>query len=136
MRCCNAVDGDGLTGEILNAPVAEKWRHPLDLAAAEKHPLDEAALAKEFAASDSKTLELGKFSARIEGSFFLPAAELKAARRAFWEFAHRRIASPDMVINDSGTALERFRRDYLAIVRHAPLEGHLVELPRCPGKRP
>ena len=116
-----------MTGEILNAPVAEKWRCPLALAAAEKHPLDAAALAKEFAASDSKTLELGKFSARIGGSFFLPAAELKAARRAFWEFAHQRIASPGMVINDSGAALERFRRDYLAIVRHAPLEGHLLE---------
>ena len=121
------VDGQGITGEILNAPVAERWSYPLALAAAEKHPLDAAALAKEFAASDSKTLELGKFSARIEGSYFLPAAELKAARRAFWEFAHRRIASPGMVINDSGAALERFRREYLAIVRHAPLDGHLQE---------
>ena len=121
------VDDKGMTGEILNAPVAEKWSYPLALAAAEKHPLDEAALAKEFAASDSKTLELGKFSARISGIFFLPAAELKAARRSFWEFAHGKIASPDMVIDGSGAALERFRRDYLAIVRHAPLDGHLTE---------
>ena len=121
------VNADGFTGEILNAPVAETWRYPLALAAAQKHPLDEAVLKKEFAASDSKTLELGSLSARIGGSFFLPAAELKAARRSFWEFAHARIASPAMVIGGSGAALERFRKDYLAIVRHAPLDGHLPE---------
>ena len=122
------VAASGFEGEILNAPVAEKWSYPLVLAEAKKFPLDREKLAQEFSASDSTTLELGKLEAEIDGNFFVPAPELKAARRDFWNFAHRVLPRPDMVIPGFGTALERFRRDYTAMPRHSDLSGeHLLE---------
>jgi len=122
------VTQTGFEGEILNAPVTETWRCPLQLAEAKKFPLDQEKLAEEFAASDSATLELGTLAADIDGNFFVPAPELKAARRDFWRFAHRVLPRPDMVISGFGTALERFRRDYTSMPRHADLKGeHLTE---------
>ena len=122
------VDAQGFSGEILNAPVTENWHYPLALAAAKKFPLDKAKLEAEFAASDSATLELGTLTAEIAGEFFVPAPELKAARRDFWAFAHRVLPRPDMVIPRFGVALERFRRDYAALEHHADLKDeHLTE---------
>ena len=121
------IDASGFYGEILNAPVAESWRYPLELAAARKHPLDASVLTREFSASDSATLELGELQTEIAGGYFVPAAELKAARRDFWRFAHRVLPRPEMVISDCGEALERFRRDYMGMARHSETEGRLVE---------
>ena len=117
------VTRGGFEGEILNAPVTETWRYPLELAEAKKFPLDTAKLTEEFAASGSATLELGKLAADICGNFFVPAPELKAARRDFWRFAHRVLPRSDMVISGFGTALERFRRDYTGLPRHSDLTG-------------
>lgn len=121
------VDGSGFSGEISNAPVTECWRYPLELATAQKHPLDLDTLRREFSASDSATLELGELQAEISGAFFVPAPELKAARRDFWKFAHRVLPEPEMVIPECGEALERFRRDYTALARHPDPDGHLTE---------
>ena len=118
-----SVSSAGFAGEILNAPVTETWRYPVALAAAKKFPLDREKLAEEFSASDSATLELGKLAAEIAGDLFVPAPELKAARRDFWKFAHRVLPDPAMVIPPFGEALERFRRDWTAMTRHADLTG-------------
>jgi len=117
------VDAAGFAGEILNAPVVECWRYPLALAEAKKFPLDHEKLEQEFSASDSQTLALGKLTAEIAGGFFVPAPELKAARRDFWAFVRRVLPRPDMVIPGFGAALERFRRDYAELPRHADLAG-------------
>ncbi len=121
------VDHSGFSAEIMNAPVAECWFYPFSPEAAEKHPLDLAVLEREFAASDSSRLELGKLSAVISDRFFIPAPVLKSARRDFWEFAHRVLPRAGMVIGTSGVALERFRRDYAAMERHAAPGGRLTE---------
>ncbi len=91
------------------------WELPFQLAAAEKHPLQPERVREEFAASGSDAFAAGNIDVKIDGAYFFPAAELKKVRRQFWDFvADNHCAAYN---GDSGDeALERFRREYLAMI--------------------
>lgn len=119
------LTADRITIDVVNAPFP-RWEKPLSLAAANARPVTEEALAEEFAASDSTTFALGKFTARIEGSFFLPASERKALRREFWNAVKESI-KPEAVFKSSAEGLEKFRRAYLGLKPEYTLPETLVE---------
>jgi putative protease len=90
------------------------WEAVVNLQPAEKHPLSPEKVAAEFAASCSDDFQCGAVKAEIDGKYFLPASELKEIRRAFWDMVKEKI-SPDTVFSPGASALEKFRRDYMAI---------------------
>ena len=102
------------------------WSFDLDLAKAERRPADAEQLKKEFACADSDRFELGKCTIYIDGDYFLPAPVLKELRRDFWKFAKQQLANGG-VIDDSGIALERFRREYTAAAPQYELPAKLIE---------
>ncbi len=108
-----AVGASRITVETLNAPL-ERWEKTVAFAPAAKHPLDAEQLRAMFTASGSSDFALGKFTAELEGALFCPASVLKELRREFWDYAAGNL-SPSMVDDGSGTALDAFRRDYLAL---------------------
>lgn len=99
--------------DVTNAPVGNFFR-PLNLAPANSRPVSAETLEAEFSASDSDAFELGNFTAAVEGSYFLPASELKAVRREFWEYVKQNL-KPEAVFHNSATGLEQFRRFYLSL---------------------
>ena len=99
--------------DVSNAPVGNFFR-PLNLAPANSRPVSAETLEAEFSASDSDAFELGNFTAAVEGSYFLPASELKAVRREFWEYVKQNL-KPEAVFHNSATGLEQFRRFYLSL---------------------
>ncbi len=107
------LTGDKIAVEVVNAPFP-RWEKALDLAAADARPVAAEELEKEFSASDSDCFSLGKFTARIEGNYFLPASERKALRREFWG-AVKKALVPEAVFRSSAEGLEKFRRAYLAL---------------------
>jgi len=111
--------------EVGNAPFP-RWEKALDLKSAESRPVAAETLAKEFAAADSEKFALGAFHCRIDGSYFLPASELKALRREFWD-AVKAALVPGSVFRDSAAGLEKFRRAWLELKPAYVLPEHLPE---------
>ena len=106
--------------------ILPEWSRNLDLASAERRPADVDQLRKEFSCADSERFELGKCEVYIDGEYFLPAPVLKELRRDFWKFAKQQLANGG-IIDDSGIALEKFRRDYLAMSPDYELPSKLIE---------
>ncbi len=106
--------------------ILPEWSYELDLSDAQKRPADAEQLKKEFACADSDRFELGVCNVSIDGSYFLPVTILKELRREFWKFAKQRLANGG-VIDNSGIALEQFRRDYTALAPQYTLPAKLVE---------
>lgn len=102
-----------ITVATRNAPLAD-WSYDWDLASAENRPLSEEAVAEAFCASDSAELTAGDVKCRIDGAYFCPVAVLKAARRAFWDYAKANV-TPESVFSDSSVGLEKFRRALLTM---------------------
>ncbi|MBR7103634.1 MAG: DUF3656 domain-containing protein [Lentisphaeria bacterium] len=120
------LDAKYLRVVCTNAPVAP-FEMPLDLAAAEKHPADAQKVSAAFAEADSDVFALGKCVCRINGAYFLPAAELKAVRRAFWEQVKNSL-KPELVMDqDAGVGLMKFRQDYLKLAPAYTLPERLTE---------
>ncbi len=111
--------------DVRNAPFPT-WRKMLPLAPANARPVTAETLAREFQAADSHEFALGKFTAEIDGAYFLPASEAKALRREFWD-AVKSALNPEAVFRSSAVGLENFRRDYTALVPRYTLPELLVE---------
>ncbi len=108
------LTGNNLSVEVINAPFAP-FTVPLALQTAEKHPVDQKKILSAFAESDSKDFALSAGSkVEITGNWFFPAAELKQIRREFWKKFHEAVA-PAMVFDTRAVALDKFRKDYLAL---------------------
>ena len=60
------------------------WERPVETQPAKKAPIGSETLDKCFRASNSDTLAAGTIASIINGSFFIPASELKKIRREFW----------------------------------------------------
>ncbi len=118
-----------LVVKCLNAPL-KAWEKELELAAARNAGCDEAQLAREFAHSDSRVFELGKWHAEIDGNWFFPAPLLKEVRREFWQYVASAL-DPRQVVGDTGVALEKFRRDYLALTPAALPEKSVETVALC-----
>ncbi|MBE6389287.1 MAG: U32 family peptidase [Lentisphaerae bacterium] len=98
-----------------NAPLP-LFTVPLELKPAEKHPVDAEKILTAFQEADSPDYSLSPDSSvKINGKWFMPAAELKQIRREFWKKVHESLM-PELVFGQHVSALERFRNDYLAIV--------------------
>jgi len=108
------VTASEFRGKVKNTVLPE-FARPLNLRPAKTSPLAPERIAEEFSASGSKAFELGHCDCRIDGAYFFPAAELKALRREFWAEVAAKL-DPAQVLSDTGIALERFRKDYLAQV--------------------
>lgn len=80
-----AVDSRGLTVSFAGGALPA-WHYPLELDEARQYPLAPDILEKEFASTRSERLATGRITATVAGRLFLPAASLKEARRAFWEW--------------------------------------------------
>ncbi len=111
--------------EAVNAPFP-RWEKALNLKSAESRPVTAETLAKEFAAADSEKFALGALQCRIDGSYFLPASELKSLRREFWD-AVKSALVPGSVFRDSAVGLEQFRRAWLELKPSYALPEHLTE---------
>ncbi len=116
---------NNLVIEVKNAP-AETFTAPLDLAPAGKHPADRSQLERELAASDSACFALGRLEFSADGEYFLPAPVLKSVRREFWDRVKAQLR-PGMVFTAAATALDRFRKDYLALAPRYQLPDTLPE---------
>jgi putative protease len=78
------VSKNGIT---VSASGLGTWRHPLELAPAEKNPLNAETLAMAFATSNSERVQAGKTTVvNLEKGLFMPASVLKSVRRSFWEW--------------------------------------------------
>jgi putative protease len=116
------------------------WEAPLMTQTAKSHPLVPPKVVMEFMASGSQELRAGNIHALIDGEYFVPASELKKARRAFWDWACENI-KPDRIFANNFEALEKFRKDYLKIkksdINAAELPETIVMGPktRLPAKR-
>ena len=115
----------GITVKSCNT-ILPDWSFELDLQTAERRPADEAQLKNEFAAADSDRFELGACTIYIDGKYFLPASVLKELRREFWKFAKKHLANGG-VIDSSGVALEKFRREYNALAPQYELPAKMIE---------
>lgn len=80
-----AADSTGLTVTFTGGAMPA-WRYPLEISEARQHPLAPETLEQEFTSTRSERLIAGRIVATISGNLFLPAASLKEARRAFWEW--------------------------------------------------
>ena len=120
------LDQKSLTVRIENAPVKDITL-PLDLKEAQKHPVNPAVLQGAFAEADSSVFGLGKFSCKINGNYFLPAAELKSLRRTFWNTIKEELAPEAVFDQDAGVGMMRFRKDYLALAPRYNLPERLQE---------
>ncbi len=107
------LDGTKIAIRCLNAPL-KMWEKNLPLAPARNAGCGTDQLAGEFSHSDNPDFELGNLTAEISGNWFFPAPLLKEVRREFWRYAASAL-KPEQLIGDTGIALEKFRRDYLAM---------------------
>ncbi|MGE4564447.1 MAG: U32 family peptidase [Victivallaceae bacterium] len=108
---------------VRNAPCPD-WSKSWSLAEAKQHALNEKTVAEAFAMADSEVFAAGEIKCEIEGALFCPAAELKAARREFWDMVKATVP-PEAVFSESSLGLERFRRA-CAMLAAAPLDGQLL----------
>lgn len=61
------------------------WERAVETQTAKKAPVSSETLESCFRATNSDTLAAGTVASTINGSFFIPASELKKIRREFWE---------------------------------------------------
>ena len=85
------------------------WETECDFAPAEKHALSIGAVKDAFSSGVPAPWRTGCITVRLDGSFFVPAAELKRLRREFWAFAAEKLSA---VPEEKGRALLAFFRDY------------------------
>lgn len=62
------------------------WEMAVDFAPAAKHPLNAAKVQEIFSAGVPDDFAVDRVICQVDGSFFVPAAELKNIRRDFWNF--------------------------------------------------
>ena len=87
------------------------WNKKIALADAIKQSLSKETVVKEFRASNSNEYKAGKIDVSIHGNLFIPASELKKARREFWIWFISNI-SREQLTQDSLEGLQKFRKAY------------------------
>ena len=75
--------------------LAPVWEEKTAFAPAEKHPLDGKAAGKVFAEGLPEGFRAAEVRVELDGSFFVPSAELKALRRRCWAFFAPHLAQHD-----------------------------------------
>lgn len=108
----------------VNNGINRIWTKNIQLEPPEKHALKAGQLVEEFASSRSEVFSAGKVTAELESDFFVPSSVLKDIRREFWQWVEDNIA-PGEVSGNILAAMERFRRDYLAL--HKASVAHETE---------
>jgi putative protease len=122
----------------VNNGLNRTWEKHIQLSPPQKHVLKPEQLIEEFASSRSEVFAAGQVTAELESDLFVPSSVLKDIRREFWQWVEDNIA-PGEVSGNILAAMERFRRDYLALhkasVAHET-ESVLVRPDGCtPAKR-
>ena len=124
-----SLSSKGVKVNVLNAEFPEFF-YPMELKEAEKHPVGKENIFNSFAESSSSVFALAPSSTiTIDGNYFLPAAELKSARRKFWQEFSAAVEPEQVADSDcSAAALDRFRTDYMTMKRMIiPPDTHLTE---------
>ena len=88
----------------------ENFFSACDFAPAEKHPLQVDAVQKCFSEALPEPWCAGDIKVKIDGKFFVPAAELKKLRREFWEKLQEKLTLEEY-FSDMPQRMERFLRD-------------------------
>jgi putative protease len=102
-----AVNAGTIRIAVANAPLAD-WSLNWNLTAAESRPLQKDTLETMFREADSEVFAAGGIDCAIDGDWFVPVSELKAARREFWNFVKANL-QPEAVFSDAAVGLEKFR---------------------------
>ena len=116
------------------------WKHPLRSQPAKTYALLPVTVVKEFTASCSEEIRAGNINADIDGEYFVPASELKAIRREFWDWVLENV-DIDSIFNNNVKALGRFQKDYQKIKKSKIKAAELPETivmgvnTKLPGKR-
>jgi U32 family peptidase len=105
------VNSKGFYVETLNIPSLNPWKKEILISKAMKRSLMPETVKKEFQASNSKEYKADKIDVSIHGSLFVPASELKKARREFWNWLISNISS-EQINQDSLLSLKRFKEIY------------------------
>ena len=105
------VKKTGLSVDVKNIAGLPTWEKDLAISDALKSSLAADTVVKEFRASNSKEYRTDNIDVSIHGNLFLPASELKKARREFWEWLLLKI-SPEQFSRDSIIGLKRFKEAY------------------------
>ncbi len=88
----------------------ENFSCECDFAPAEKHPLQSDAVQKCFSEALPDPWCAGNINVKIDGKFFVPAAELKKLRREFWEKLQDKLTLEEY-FGDMPLRMEQFLRD-------------------------
>ena len=105
------VNSKGISAKIKNIPELSVWKKEISISNAKNRSLTSDTVIKEFQASNSKEYRTGKIDVSIHGNLFLPASELKKARREFWNWLIDNI-SPEQLNQDLVEGLKRFKEIY------------------------
>ena len=84
-----------LRAALANVP-DRQWEAHVEGQVAQKRPLNAAMLAQEFAATGRDELAAGTITAEVAEGLFLPARDLKALRRRFWDWADDAVSETDV----------------------------------------
>ncbi len=105
------VNSKGISAKTTNIPELPAWKKEIAISDALKRSLTADTVINEFQASNSKEYKAGHVDVSVHGSLFLPASELKKARREFWDWLLTKI-SPEQLNQDSLQGLEKFKEIY------------------------
>ena len=121
------VNNKGISAKTTSIPEIPAWKKEFVISDALKRSLTSDTVIKEFQASNSKEYKAGSIDVSIHGSLFLPASELKKARREFWEWLLTNI-SPEHLNQYSLQGLKRFKEIYhhTATARKFPAEKSVL----------
>ena len=100
--------------------ISARWSKECRFADAEKRPLTAETLEKVFSESLPDGFTTGKINVKIDGNFFVPAAELKKMRRECWLYFAGFLQKHDFFPEHS-RKMEEFYRDVNREHLHFPL---------------
>jgi len=110
----------GFRGEI--AGIKGEWHGPAAFARADRHPLTAENVQKVFAEGAPAAFTAAGVKVTVNGEFFVPAAELKALRRKFWEFFTPILQQSDLHAHIA-VKMAEFFEDYQELNRGFPAEN-------------
>lgn len=119
--------GEGkISAQVVNADQPFYWEESISTAPATSRPISTETLQKEFAMGNSDTFTAIDISAEIDGTFFVPASELKKVRRSFWEKVHNEL-NASMLHSAGSAGMMAFYQHYKAFKRSFALPDHAPE---------
>jgi putative protease len=103
----------------------ETWTAPLALQPARKVALAPETVSEAFRHAGSGTLSAGRIVVKVPENVFLPASQLKRARRAFWAWAGSAI-DPGATRERWFSSVKRIKADLLRPVRPSTRRAEVV----------